>query len=451
MIQPELAILLWVPISVALMMDRNAARGFTIAMLGSLLLLPSGVAADMLGAPQLTKTGAAGIGILLGTAIFHARLMFQFRPRWFDALMVAMLGSMVFTSWDNGLGIYDGVSAALYEALDVLTIWLAARIILYRPEALKTFLLGVAISGAMYTPLVVWEWRLSPQIHYTIYGEFQHQFAQFHRWGFFRPVVCFPHALDLGRFMALAAFLAALPLRRDLGRIIPGGQLLVAAPLLSLALSMSLGPYILFAALCVGFAILRVPQMRWAMYALPACAVALVAVLASGGNPYARVFETAHTINADRANSFQYRIDALEEYQAVIVERPWFGHGGWSRGRLSHRATDSDLLIRMLKFGAVGAGFYYAWWGMALVSVASLTQRTRGVPFERIVRALAVAMAIGLAISTIDRALDPQIVVAVSSIVGIEGLIRSGRLTGRQNARAIPATAKTTQSSTATA
>jgi O-antigen ligase len=451
MIQPELAILLWVPISAALMMDRNAARGLTIAMIGALLLLPSGVAADMLGAPQLTKTGAAGIGILLGTAIFHSRLMFQFRPRWFDAFMVAMLGSMVFTSWNNGLGIYDGVSTAIYETLDVLTLWLAARIVLYRPEALKTFLLGIAIAGAIYTPFVVWEWRLSPQIHYTVYGEFQHQFAQFHRWGFFRPVVCFPHALDLGRFMALAAFLAALPLRKDLGRIIPGGQVLFAAPLLSLALSMSIGPYILFSALCVGFTVLRVPQMRSAMYAVPACAVALVAILASGGNPYARVFETAQTISADRADSFQYRIDALEEYQAVIAERPWFGHGGWSRGRLSHRATDSDLLIRMLKFGAVGAGFYYAWWGLAFASIASLARKTRGAPFERIVRALTVALAIGLAISTIDRALDPQIVVAVSSIVGIERLVRSGRLTGTHNQHAVSADSTPTQSRTATA
>lgn len=435
MIQPEAAILLWVPVSAALMLDRKAARGFSIAVIGALLILPSGVTVDTLGAPQLSKTGAAGIGILVGTALCHSRLVFQFRPRWFDAFIVAMLGSMVFTSWHNGLGVYDGVSAAVIETLEVLTLWLGARIVLYRPEALKTFLMGVVIAGATYTPLVAWEWRMSPQIHYALYGEFQHQFAQFHRWGFFRPVVCFPHALDLGRFMALAAFLAAFPLRADLRRLMPGGQLLFAAPLLSLVLSMSLGPYVLFIALCAGFALLRIPRARWTVYAVPACAVALVGVLASGSNPYARVFETARAIDVERADSFQYRIDALEEYQGVIAERPWFGHGGWSRGRLSHRATDSDMLIRMLKFGAVGAGLYFAWWGLALVYLASLIRRTRGAPFERIACALAAALAMALAISTIDRALDPHVVIAVSSIIGIDGLIRRGRLAGMPRGR----------------
>ena len=450
MIQPELIILLWTPFSAALMLDRNAARGFSIALLGALLLLPSGVSADMLGAPQLTKTGAAGIGILLGTALCHPRLLFQFRPRWFDALMVAMLGSIVFTSWDNGLGIYDGVSASIYEALDVLTLWLAARIVLYRPEALKTFLLGVVFAASIYTPLVVWEWRMSPQIHFTLYGEFQHQFAQFHRWGFFRPVVCFPHALDLGRFMAFAAFLALLPLRKDLGRLLPGGQVLFVAPLLSLALSMSLGPYVVFATMCGGFALMRVPRVRWTVYAIPVFALALVVVLAAGANPYAQVFNTARAIDTERADSFQYRIDALEEYQSVIMERPWFGHGGWSRGRLSHRATDSDLLIRMLKFGVAGAGLYAAWWAFALGSVASLVRRLNVAPFERIARALAVTLAVALAISTIDRALDPHIVVAVSSIVGIDGLIRRGRLTGARPNQSRSGDIATTRSSAAT-
>jgi len=449
MIQPAIAILLWIPISAACMLDRNAARGFTFAVLGALLLLPSGVAADMLGAPQVTKTGAAGIGILIGAALCHPRLVLQFRPRWFDALIVAMLGSTVFTSWHNGLGIYDGVSASIYETLDLLTLWLAARVVLYRPESLRVFLMGIVVAGAVYTPLVAWEWRLSPQIHYTLYGEFQHQFAQFHRYGFFRPVVCFPHALDLGRYMALATFLGALPLRRDLGRLVPGGQFLFAGPLLSLVLSMSLGPYVLFVALCGGFTVLRIPRMRWAIYAIPVCAVALVVGLAGGSNPYSTAFETARAIDTDRADSFQYRIDALEEYQVVIMERPWFGHGGWSRGRLSHRATDSDLLIRMLKFGGVGAGLYAAWWGLALVYVASLIRRTAGAPFERIACAVAVTLAIGLAISTIDRALDPQVVVAVSSIVGIEGLIRRGRLSGSR--RPQPVMTTTTTSSTVTA
>ncbi len=451
MIQPELAILLWIPIALALMLDQNAARGFTIAVLGAMLLLPSGVTVDIVGIPDLTKTGAAGVGVLVGALLFHARLVLQFRPRWFDGFMIAMLGSMIFTSWNNGLGIYDGVSASTFEALDVLTLWLAARIVLYRPESLKTFLIGLVVAAVVYTPLVAWEWRMSPQIHSTLYGEFQHQFAQFHRWGFFRPVVCFPHALDLGRFMALAAFLAALPLRKDLGRLIPGGQFVFVAPLLSLMLSMSLGPYVLFAALCAGFAVLRYQRLRWTVYAVPVAAVGLVAVLSAGANPYARILDGARAIDSDRVDSFQYRIDALEEYQSVISERLWFGHGGWSRGRLSHRATDADLLIRMLKFGAVGAGLYFAWWGLALSYTAMLLRRIEGAPFERIARTLAITLATGLAISTIDRALDPHIVVAVSAIVGIDGLLRRGRLTGKHQPHSRPGQPITTRSDTVTA
>ena len=59
---------------------------------------------------------------------------------------------------------------------------------------------------------------MSPQIHRTLYGYFQHVFVQFERGGYWRPVVCFNHALDLGRFFAFAAFLAALPMRKELAR-----------------------------------------------------------------------------------------------------------------------------------------------------------------------------------------------------------------------------------------
>jgi hypothetical protein len=70
------------------------------------------------------------------------------------------------------------------------------------PERLRTFLRVWFFGALLYLPLVAIEVRLSPRIHYWIYGYLQHDYLQLVRQGGFRPIVFMHHGLEVALFVA---------------------------------------------------------------------------------------------------------------------------------------------------------------------------------------------------------------------------------------------------------
>ena len=424
-----IVLVLWMAISFLLMMDRNRARGYSIAILGAVMLLPSGAGIELSGFPDLEKISVAVIGCLFGTAVFQFNTLMRFRPCKSDFLLVLALCSIILTSLVNKLGLYAGVGAALAECFKFVFLVFLARLHLSTPRALRTFLYVFLFCAVCYVPLVALEWRFSPQSHYIFYGYFQHEFSQFKRWGFFRPVGFFPHALDLGRFLAFAAFLAALPLRRELGRVFPMGHWLFVPLMSALLLTMSFGPYIIFGVLCAMYYLLQ--KRAWLAYVPPVIAMVLVALLLAGFNPFSPGLKVVNFISTERGLSLQYRIDTLVDYSGFIMKQPVLGYAWWAPLDHEMRATDSQLLIRMLKHGMLCAGLLYAWWFCTLSAALRSAQRLRGSPHANEILALAALIPLCMALSTIDSALDPYLIVSASAMIGIDGALRSGRFVRR--------------------
>lgn len=418
MIPYQVALVAYVVVAALLMLDRNRARGLSLAFLGSLLFMPAQLKLDLPAVPNLEKDNVWIVGALIGTVLFHPATISQFRFRASDFLLLAVLPCTLVTSVINGFGVYDGISRSTEFLLNVGMVAFLVRLHIDSPVALRTFLLFLVGGAVIYAPLAAFEFRMSPQLHNWTYGYFQHVFIQHMRGNLFRPIVFMPHALALGRFFAFTAFLALLPMRKDLEqRFGVLGRHAYLAPLLGLILCISYGPYLLFGLLCAGWYIL--PRARWLALVLPAAALIWLVLVLFGMHPGYGIVDLVAQINPARAQSLDYRLIALQEYRDIIVNRIWFGHGGWGHGRISGRATDAQALVGLLERGVLGFGFYYAWWAAGLWTSLHLLGRTAGSVFHGRILAIALLGSLSLAVVVIDAGFDPQFMVLTAAVLSL--------------------------------
>lgn len=417
MIPPDAALIAYIPVAFLLMADRNAARGFSLAVILGLLLLPAEYKLHFRGVPDLDKDNVPLLGAALGTIVFHPRAFDRFSPGKSDLLLAGMCGALALASLTNGFGAYDAVSQSLNFILSFALLVFLARLHLATPAALRTFLLTLVFAACMCAPFALWEFRMSPQLHYEVYGYFQHVFAQHMRGGFFRPILFFYHALTLGRFFAFAAFLALLPMRRDLIAMFGWvGNFVWLLPFAGLLVSMSYGPWMLFMLLCGGYCLI---ERGVALHiAVPAAAAAWMAVSLLGLQPASVVVEGVSAINPERASSLEYRLDAIGEYRSVILTKPLFGWGAWQEGRIPGRATDSQMLIVLLQSGLAGAMLIYGWWFSLLAVLLRLYLLAKGTIFGQRVAAIATLCALAIAVSVVDAALDKHLVLLCAGAFG---------------------------------
>ena len=340
-----------------------------------------------------------------------------------DAVLVLVLVATVISSVVNRLGPYDGMSQALVQALRFVLPVFLARVHLTGPKSFRTFLVCLVWASIIYLPFALYEFRMSPMIHTKLYGFFQHTWLQFRRGSFWRPVVCFTHALDLGRFFAFSAYLAAFPLRRELMRWGKWGKYLFLAPLLGLLISMSFSPYLLFILLVGSFFLAK--KFHRSAYLLPAAAFVWIFLVFAGARPYYGAVDVVAEVSPQRAQSLEYRIDALEEYRDEVLAQPVWGYSGWARGREQGVATDSIFLVRSITFGLVGACLFFGWWGWGAHNGLELARGLRGTAFGTIALGTAVLAPVCIAISVIDAATDTHVLLIVAAFVGMEGQFRT--------------------------
>ena len=321
----------WIPavfVMFALLPGRQAVA---IAVIGAWLLLPPYVI-PISSFPDYSKNTAATIGMMLGTFFFGSDRVLAFRPRWFDLPMLAWCLCGVVTSLQNGLGIYDGLSNALYQFIYWGLPYLLGRLYLSDAGGLSSFAVAMVIGGFACVLPCLWEVRMSPQLLGDIYGITGWGGT---RYGGFRPHLFFKTGLELGMWMTAASLTAWWLWRcgvlKRLGSI-PFGSVLLPILLVTTVLCRSTGALILLAG---GMVIL------WAStrFKTRKLLVALVLVgpiyvglripdLWSGKQ---MVDLAQNLINAERAESLEYRFKCERLLIAKALEQPVFGWGEWNR------------------------------------------------------------------------------------------------------------------------
>ncbi|WP_187431740.1 hypothetical protein ROLI_045780 (plasmid) [Roseobacter fucihabitans] len=346
------ALLLWLIVAPMLFAALPAVPALLWGVLLPYLFLPEAYAINLPGLPDINKTSAITIGLMLALALYwnkftdaltQAPTTLSSRSFRFGLTLCLSLSllSIVGSVLNNqealrfgptllpALRPWDVISAIAAFAL-YITPFLFARRYLATPETHRALLRVITIMGLIYTLLMLIEIRLSPQLHAWVYGYYQHSFAQHIRDGF-RPMVFLQHGLWVG-FFIFTATIAAAALWKAEKKI----QWFWAALWLFfiLMISRNLGAFAIgVLSLAVFFGLWTRMQVRVVV------AVALIILFYPGLRqanfiPIKQITSVAATVSAARAGSLQYRLDNEDALLERAFLKPLTGWGGYKRDRI---------------------------------------------------------------------------------------------------------------------
>jgi len=309
------------------------------------------------------KLSAGAYGILLGTAIFQPQAFKRFQWHPLDLPISVWCLVPLFTSLSNGLGVYDGVSAAIGR----LTMWGApyylGRIYFNSREALEDLALGFFLGSLLYVPFCWYEIVMSPRLHRLVYGFHPHSFSQAKRGGGWRPVVFMQHGLMNSMWM-VSGFLSGFTLlfSRLLGKRIQ--QFKALWPFLLHFLFVTIlflkSTGALFLMLLGIAAILATIKTRRPAFLL----VLLMLPLLYAGTRATGIWDGQNLIDAaariastERTGSLEYRINNETILAEHAWTRPLLGWGEW--GRSFVRSAEGEIIsvpdgLWILAFGKSG-------------------------------------------------------------------------------------------------
>jgi hypothetical protein len=274
--------------------------------------------------------------------------------------------------------------------------FLLARKFFATAEGHRSLLTVLAVAGAGYALLALYEIRMSPQLNSMVYGYFGHDWMQHLRDGGFRPVVFLNHALWLAIFLCCAA-LAAFGLWRIGG--VPKRALYLVAGLwilMTLVLAKNFGS--------IGIAFLLLPVVLILPFRVQILAAAAVATMltaypvlrANGLVPTQWVVETVRSVAPGREGSLEYRLRMEDGLLEKALERPMFGWGGYGRARV-YDEQGRDLSVTdghwIIVFSNGGWFQYVGAFGLLTYAVFALAVRWRRYELDPASAVLSVVLA----------------------------------------------------------
>ncbi len=300
---------------------------------------------------------------------------------------------------------YDAVSDTIRDLLYLVFPFFLGRA-LYRSARDLRDLMGVVVMGALlYSPLVLIELWLSPQLHRWIYGFHQHDFSQVLRDGGYRPMVFMENGLALARLLLTAALFAATlaRAREKLPFSIPPAPVAAFLTVLLLAChSMGAAVYLL---VCLPLLILARPRVHVRVGAMLATVVLAYPVLrAADLFPVKPLLDVFARFSQDRADSLAFRFDNEAQLVQKALERVVFGWGGFARAHIFGEwgkdisVTDGQWIIA---FGDTGAVGFLGLFGMLVGPVVLAWRRITAIP-RGPTRVLVAGMALTTALNVVD-------------------------------------------------
>lgn len=281
----------------------------------------------------------------------------------------------------TGLSFNDIISMEFHAFTGFYVPFILAYNFLRTPESHETFIKWIVVAGLLYTIPMLWEIRMSPQLHAKIYGFFPHEFGQQKRQGGFRPVVFLGHGLEVAMFIVIVAIGAVSLWRTKIPPMSTWGLPKLAYIGIVIVLCKTMGAviYTILAA-----PILLVFSVKWRVKVL--CAIAVVVFIfpilrAEQFIPVDRMVEFFRGIEEERSRSLQFRFDNEDRLLDKASERRLFGWGGWGRGRVYDPVSGRDISVTdgfwIIIFGQYGWFGYLAIFGLLCYPIIAFYRRSR--------------------------------------------------------------------------
>lgn len=266
-----------------------------------------------------------------------------------------------------GLSYKDTFSVVLSQLLLLLPFILGLQLIRTYEDQV-TLLKLLVTAGLIYSVFIMFEIRMSPQLHKWIYGFFPHTWGQQVRYGGFRPVVFLGHGLWVSIFLAVVLG-GALALAKIKVRVTRFSNGLVISYLMGLLIiAKGFGAIILGSVLLFGITFLRSKWVIRLAFIIAAIAITYPLLCILEIFPHDFIVSLVYPIDSSQAGSLQFRFNQEVPLLERAKEKIIFGWGGWDRNRLVDSVTDGYWIILFGKYGLIG---FSAIFGLMFTAVHS--------------------------------------------------------------------------------
>ena len=444
------ALILWPLVALYLYSTRPVGVATIWTILGGYLLLPVGAAIKFELIPAFDKESIPSLAAFVGCMLVTRRIPRVSNGFGFAEVLILMLllGPFVTSALNGdpvrvgpvvlpGIGYHEAVSVTINQFIYVIPFFLARQFV-HGSKDITDILLALVIAGLIYSLPILFEIRMSPQLHTWIYGYFPHSWIQQLREGGFRPVVFLGHGLRVAFFVTTVVVAAAAlwRLRVNILRLPAAG--ITAYLSVVLVLCKTLGALVYGAFL--------IPLVRWARpktlsrVALVFAMIALSFPLLRTADlvPTSLLTEAAGIVSADRAGSLATRF----QHEELLLDRAWeralFGWGRFGRNRIFDADTGADVsitdgywVIVLGQFGLVG---FLAQFGLMALSVFRAASVFRFIETNHDQVTIAV-LALIVAINMIDllpnSTISPWMWLLVGALLGRAEVLRSVQSTNK--------------------
>jgi len=364
-----IALLGWPLIALILFLSLRASSAAFCCLLLPQLFLPVQAQIKIEFLPPIDKVMVGNLVLLGGCLIFATPSRQKYFGTTLSLVLLYCLSPLVTGFFNSspagagvvyipGVGLYDACSAIRDQTIGLIPFFVGYRY--FRSEAqVREFLSFFVAAVSLYSLLLLFEVRFSPQLHYWFYGYYPSEFVQEVRDGGFRPMAFMGHGLTAASLVANAAIAAATIARFRSGpkhRLNHKGiflylnfVLLVSKSLAATVYSTVLGSAVLF--------------LKPRNVTLLACLLA-VASLTYPALRIVEVFPTgvavdlARQVSNDRARSLEYRFANEEVLLDRANQQPLYGWGRYGRNRVFDPDTGKDLAVTdglwIITFGQYG-------------------------------------------------------------------------------------------------
>jgi hypothetical protein len=388
-------------------------RAVIVSMLAAWLFLPM-AGYSLPGVPDITKMSITCVSVCLATTLFDPIRLYRLRWSWADIPMVVWLVIPLMSSMSVGLGAYDGLSGILDHVISWGLPYLIGRLYFSDYEGLRELALGVFLGGVVYLPFVLYELRMSPQLHRMVYGFHQHVFAQAMRGGGWRPTVFMQHGLAVSMFMGTASVCGiwlwyAGRMRSDWK--MPILLLAVCVFAVTLACKSSYAMLLLLVGLMALF-LSRWLSTRLIFWGLIAIAPLYVTARTVGGWDAGILRDTASVVAPHRLLSLEVRLESEESLWRWVQGRTLLGRARLAelmnadRGKYGTFIPDGLWLIALGKHGLVGLA---AMFGLLLVPPILFLWRTGILQLRKPAVAGSLALMVVCVLYALDNLLNAMV------------------------------------------
>jgi len=353
----------------------STKQAILYSMVFSTLLLPV-MTIDPPLLPPLNKLSITSLALLfclfvLGRRfrLFEPGLITKFILAYFSVIFIsAVLNSDPVESGIRilpGLSIYDALTS-IFKMLIYLVPFLLGRYYFKAVEDNEWLFKFLVVSALIYSVPMLFEIRMSPQLHNWIYGFSPTVFAQQMRGGGFRPFVFIGHGLPLA-FWFSTCVIIAVALYKNKVRCSPLTPFVALSYMLIVLVLCKTVSAMIYATLGLFF-VYKIQPLKQAKWAFILSILVLMYPISKllGVFPTAGLVSFVDGLSADRAQSLLFRFDNEEILLNHAIERPFFGWGGWGRNRLFDEfgkdlvVTDGRWIIEFGINGFLGFFLYYA-------------------------------------------------------------------------------------------